>query len=453
MNKSYKPFYRNSDLKINKYFAKPQFKSQLLEASKHGKDIFYNEVRKLNNCYIARKEQGDISIKDIFSVFWNEFKEKYKARLTRPGLIESIESMISCHNFDKGYLYYECPNCNEFYMVGFSCHSRFCASCGQKYKNQRNVKASEKCLNVPHRQLVFTIPTQLRKYFQRYHSLLNVLFTTVKETLNACLEKNTPKLYKKEHRQLGFISFLHTFGRDLKWHPHIHVLIAERYSTINSSFKRFSYFPYDYLRITFQNKLFHNIYIHCKEVIKDSKLSQKLYKLCLELKELYPKGYYFFGPQINKEETTIEDMNALTSYIARYASHPAISERRILKFDIKNKTVTWYYDPHEDDDIKDENLKQGRQVITEDVFSFMGKLIKHIPDKNFQQIRYYGFYSNAFINKNSYKKLFTDAQLTKMLDNTKWVNGLKASFGYDPTLCVCGSQMLINYELSYYPTG
>lgn len=444
-------FYRNSDFKINRYFAKPEFRQQIIEAKKHGKTTLYNQIRILNNCYIARKEQGDVSIKDIFSVFWPEFKEKNKHRLTRPGLIESIETMISCHNYDNGYLYYECPNCDQFYIIGFSCHSRFCSSCGQKYKNQRTIKVSEKCLNVPHRQLVFTIPSQLRKYFQKYHSFLNVLFCTVKETLNALLEKNSSKLYKHENRQLGFISFLHTFGRDLKFHPHIHVLIAERYSSINSSLKKFSYFPYKYLRITFQNKLFHNLYVHCKNVIKNSKLSQEIYKLCQNLKTLYPSGYYFYGPKINKDNTTLNDLKSVTNYIARYASHPAISERRILSFDIEAKTVTWYFDPHEDDDIRDEDLKQGRQVITEDVFSFMGKLITHIPDKGFQQIRYYGFYSNAYKFSYSPIKLFDDATLTKMLDNTKWVNGLKNSFGYDPTLCICGSQMIINYELSCYP--
>lgn len=446
-----KTFYRNSNLKINRYFAKPKFRSRLIQASKLGKDIFYNEVRKLNNCYVARKEQGDIYIKDIFSIYWKEFKEKYLHRLQRPGLIKTIEDMISCHNFDNGYLFYECPNCNQFYMIGFSCHSRFCPSCGQKYKRERTIKVSEKCLDVPHRQLVFTIPSQLRKYFQMYHSFLNVLFTTVKETLNACLEKDAPKLYKNENRRLGFISFLHTFGRDLKFHPHIHVLIAERYSSCNSIYKRFSFFPYEYLRITFQNKLFHNIYIHARDNIKSSKLSQTLYKLCQELKKKYPSGYYFFGPQINKDETTIRDIKSLTNYIARYASHPPISERRIIKLDTDNNTVTWYYDPHEDDDIKEKKDKLGRKIITEDVFSFMGKLIKHIPDKGFQLIRYYGFYSNAFIARKIPKKLFTNDQLFKMLDNNKWVNSLKLSFGYDPTLCECGHQMHINFELSYFP--
>ena len=35
----------------------------------------------------------------------------------------------------------------------------------------------------------------------------------------------------------------------------------------------------------------------------------------------------------------------------------------------------------------------------------------------------------------------------KMRDNTLWINGLLSSFGYDPTLCVCGNQMLVNYQL------
>ena len=35
-----------------------------------------------------------------------------------------------------------------------------------------------------------------------------------------------------------------------------------------------------------------------------------------------------------------------------------------------------------------------------------------------------------------------------MINDTIWVNGLKKAFGYDPTLCKCGTQMILNYELS-----
>ena len=110
-------FYRNSDFKINRYFTKPPFKARIVEASTHGKEIFYNEIRKLNNCRFALKEQGDIFIKDIFIHYWNDFKLKYLNQLSRSGVIDSIESMISCHNFDNGFNFYQCPSCNDFYMM------------------------------------------------------------------------------------------------------------------------------------------------------------------------------------------------------------------------------------------------------------------------------------------------------------------------------------------------
>lgn len=192
-------FYRNSDLKINRYFM--QFKDDINEAKKHGKDVFYNEIRKKNNCYYARKLQGDVYIKDIFIKYWPEFKKRYEKRLQRPGLIESIDKFVGCHNFDNGFLYYECPECGDFFMMGFSCHSRMCPSCGKKYKDQRTVKVSEKCLEVSHRQFVFTIPFQLRDYFRLYRKpLLNALFRSVDEAFNALLKRHAPIAYKKEKK-------------------------------------------------------------------------------------------------------------------------------------------------------------------------------------------------------------------------------------------------------------
>lgn len=75
----------------------------------------------------------------------------------------------------------------------------------------------------------------------------------------------------------------------------------------------------------------------------------------------------------------------------------------------------------------------------------MSKLIIHIPDKKFQIIRYYGFYTNRFINKFEDNLLCYSTELKKMRDNTLWINGLLSSFGYDSTLCVCSNQMLVNY--------
>lgn len=440
--------FRNSDLSINTYYKR--FADELNEVKKRSPALFYNEVRKLNNCYNARKLQGDVYVKDIFTRYWDSFKEKYISKLTRPGLIDSVETFIGCHNFDNGYLYYECPTCGDFYMMGFSCHSRLCPSCGKKYKDQRTIKVSEKCLEVPHRQFVFTIPYQLRSYFRKDRKpLLNILFKSVDESFNALLKHKAPIAYKREKRRFGYISFLHTFGRDLKWHPHIHVLLAERYITKNGDIIKFDYFSFDFLRKAFQNALFHNVYMFYKEN-KSYKESQQMYKLLTTLKTEYKDGYYVYGRKFSHDKTTTRDIVELTNYIARYASHPAISERRIVKCDIINDLVTWYYDPHEDDDVEDEEKKIGRQYITEHVHTFMMKLLIHVPDKGFQQVRYYGFYANKYKGKLIPKKLFSDKELKRMKNDTIWVNGLLKAFGYNPTLCKCGTQMILNIELSQF---
>lgn len=441
-------YYRNSDFKINRYFM--QFKDDILEASKHGKSVLYNEIRKKNNCFYARKLQGDISLKDIFINNWPKFKEIYKDRLQRKGLIETVDNFVTCHNFDNGYLYFECPNCNDFYVMGFSCHSRMCPSCGKKYRDQRTCKVSEKCLEIPHRQFVFTVPEQLRIYFRLDRKpLLNILFKSVDDAFNLLLKKKAPIKYKEEKRRLGYISFLHTFGRDMKWHPHIHVLIAERYLNNKNELKKYDFFSFDFLRIAFRNSLFNRIYKYYKQN-KSKKEQQQMYLLLKSLKEKYQKGYYVYGKKFAKDKTTTKDIIQLTNYIARYASHPPISERRITSYDPLNNLITWFYDPHEDDDVCDEEKKLGRQYITENAFSFIERILLHVPDKGFQQIRYYGFYSNKFKNKVEDKLLFSKGQLNQMHNDTIWVNGLKKAFGYDPTLCKCGTQMLLNYELSNF---
>lgn len=158
---------------------------------------------------------------------------------------------------------------------------------------------------------------------------------------------------------------------------------------------------------------------------------------------------YVYWPKLNN--TSIKSAKAIIKYITRYASHPAISERRIISYDKEKGLVTWFYDPHEDDDIECEEDKLGRQVITEHVFDFMKRLIIHIHDRYFHQIRYYGFYSNnSSLERTS--SLFTKEQIKVIENDTLWINGLLKSFGYTPLICpICGETMLLSLKDSYFP--
>ncbi len=441
-------YYKNSNFFQDQYFRQAHFRYQINKARKAGKEVLINEIRKINNCRYARDLKKEYRLIDIMRYFWPEFKEKFIDKLSRPFLIETIERFLSCQDFDNGYLFYECPNCDNFHMIGFTCKSRLCPTCGNKYRNQRSLKISEKLYNIPHRQFVFAIPKDLRIYFKQHREMLSLLFQSVNEAFNQLLKNHAPLKYKQEKRRLGLICFIHTFGRDLKWHPHIHALVAERYSNNLNQFKKFSYFHFDYLRVAFKNILLNKIKFHYK--IYYPLQAKEMTSFLNKLSKQYKDGFYVYGPE-NNICSSLKDAKSVTNYIVRYASHPPISQKRITTLDYVNRTITWFYDPHEDDDVQDESKKLGRQFITEDVFEFMKKIFYHIPDKWFPQIRYYGFYSNKFKNKLSFNKLFSIDELYKMKENTMWIQDLINSYGYSPILCFCGFEMTINYELSFYP--
>lgn len=78
-------------------------------------------------------------------------------------------------------------------------------------------------MKTKHRHLIFTIPKELRSYFQKDRFMLNFLFEAVNKTITFVFTK----MNKFEQFTPGCISVLHTYRRDLKWNSHIHTLITE----------------------------------------------------------------------------------------------------------------------------------------------------------------------------------------------------------------------------------
>ena len=52
---------------------------------------------------------------------------------------------------------------------------------------------------------------------------------------------------------------LHTFGRDLKWNPHIHCLISEGGFSDDGFWRNVKHFNYTYLRKTFRTALLNEL--------------------------------------------------------------------------------------------------------------------------------------------------------------------------------------------------
>lgn len=430
------------------YAKRDAFKLQLIKASESGQKVYENTINRLNNCPYARMIDNKFTIKDIFSNYWDAFRELNSHKVIRPAILTNVEKMIACRDLSKGYVFYECPTCDNYHITGISCHSRFCPSCGKVYRERRTNEIAKKCINVPHRQFVFSIAKELRDYFRWYRDLYDELFHAVNDVFEYLIQGQS-KIAKKEDRELGYMMFLHTFGRDLKHNPHIHVLIAERVIDNDLKIKRFEYFDFEVLRKAFMNQLLKRFYKYLKNHVSRNKLI-KFSKLRNYLYKTYPSGFYTHGPKL-KNNSRISIKNVI-KYISRYAGHPAIAESRITNVDYDNHTVTYYYDPHEDDNNEVLEEKLGRQFVTESVFAFIEKLIIHIPDKGFHTVRYYGFYANKSIKSvPNYLKLYSLSDLKKLSNRLFWRINLILTYKYDPLLCECGSIMKVNLNSSYFP--
>ena len=195
--------------------------------------------------------KSKFKIKDIFNDHWYSFLEDNPNLNIRPVVYEEVEKMMGCGSLSNGYAVYTCDHCSNYLYVPFTCKSRFCCSCGTKNTLDRADTIARKSINCPHRHITFTIHQALWPLFQKDRTLLNLLFDAVSSTiLSWFYDKN-----HKENFTPGFISTLHTFGRDLKWNPHIHVLITEGASGNFTLWKKFEVFPYTMLRNRFQTTL------------------------------------------------------------------------------------------------------------------------------------------------------------------------------------------------------
>lgn len=356
-------------------------------------------------------------IKQIFTDHFQTFLEQYESK-TRQVVIEDVQRMIDCGDLSKGYREYSCDTCNEVKKVAFRCKSRFCTTCGKKYVDDRSENMSAKLIKVTHRHMVFTIPEELRVYFQQDRKRLNLLPQKSYEVIKAFFHKRS----KRECFTPGVVSIIHTFGRDLKWNPHVHLLVTEGGMGKITDWKKIDYFNYERLRKSWQKLILEAL----KKSIKKEK--RKFSNLINKLYSVYPDGFYVYGDRKVKNE------KAATKYVGRYTGRPAIADSRIISYDGEN--VTFYYDDHK---------TKERVEVTLSAIEFIKKVIIHIADRQFKMIRYYGIYANKRTKHCKVVKMVHEKVREIRNKYKSWRKRIHLSFGHDPLLCPkCEKEMALS---------
>ena len=341
-------------------------------------------------------------LQQIFTDYYEEIEYILHPRKTE---MENIDKMIHCGDPSFGGAMYGCPHCGKLKFVPFRCHSRFCPTCGNKYTMDRTTSMSFKLVNVTHRHCVFTIDENLREFFLKDRSLLDCLFHSV----NSVITRMFFKMNKSKNFTPGFIMVLHTFGRDLKWNPHIHCLISEGGYSDDGFWRNVKHFDYTFLRNAFRTALLNEM---------ESKIGSSFKKVKAKCYREHQQGFYVYA------KPNLCDPRIVVKYIGRYLGRPVIATSRIDKYD--GEMVTFHYNRHEDEQYIEETIP---------AMEFIQRLIRHIPEKHFKMIRYGGIYArHREIDSKLYRAISKSKHHIYRSFN-QWRTAILSSFGYDPLVC------------------
>lgn len=368
------------------------------------------------------------SLKALFKADqnWYRFYLKNCERL-RPAIVENILKLLSCRHYVRGYDVYRCsnPTCGHTKIVAYSCHSRFCSTCGYKKTMQWIEEQMTILPHCPWQHMVFTLPKEYRPLFWTNRFLLNDLSRIAANLLQ--------EIAQSKGINIGIFTALHTFGRTLSPHVHIHLSVTLGGLTMDNSEWKSIRFSKDilmkkwrYAIITWLRESSNRDDFILPNSLESTDREPAKFENLLE-RDATRYWHVYLKPPSKDPKHNIE-------YLGRYIKRPPIAMSQLLHYN--GQDISFRYRNHRTNRHDTERLS---------IEAFIGRLIRHIPDKYFRLIRYYGFLAHAVRGKllPLVRQRLQQAQ-PESAPSLSWVELSLASFGIDPLECIlCHAPMLL----------
>src|SRR5512147_532950 len=161
-----------------------------------------------------------LELADIFRQYGPAYRQKYASRMPSSHF-KAMRAIEQCRTPALGGQVYRCPNCEQAQYSYHSCRNRHCPKCQNENAQAWLEQQQAMLLPVPYFLLTFTLPAGLREFARRQPQLIyDLLFRMSAEA--------TQKLAQDPRfvgGQVGMVGVLHTWGRNLSYHPHVHYLV------------------------------------------------------------------------------------------------------------------------------------------------------------------------------------------------------------------------------------
>jgi hypothetical protein len=159
----------------------------------------------------------------VQAIFQAHFEAYAETHYLLPHQRKAGWAIIQCRTAALGGHIQACPEGHVEGVWYNSCKHRSCPQCNQIQMERWLEFQQARLLACPHHHLIFTLPHQLNALWVLNTVVMtDLLFQAVRDTL---MELTQDENYLGA--EVGFILALHSWGRSLSLHPHIHCLITD----------------------------------------------------------------------------------------------------------------------------------------------------------------------------------------------------------------------------------
>jgi hypothetical protein len=314
-----------------------------------------------------------VEVADIFRAHGEDYRKTHALTDSQRKVMRAIET---CRTSVLGGHLDVCPQCGDSKPSFNSCRNRHCPKCQALRQAKWIADRQTRVLPTHHFHVVFTVPDLLKPLAQQNRErFFRLLFEAAASTLFELGEDP-----KRLGGQLGITAVLHTWTRDLRFHPHLHCVVTggglHREGERWISARRRYLFPAKVLSRLFRGKLIAAL----AESWKKGELA------CKDLEE--PSAFSKLNDALYKKEwvvyakTPFGGPAQVFSYLGRYTHRVAISNQRLLAVDEAG--------------VRFVTRAEKTATLAPDVF--IGRFLQHVLPDGFVKIRHFGLLAAGNVN-------------------------------------------------------
>lgn len=313
-----------------------------------------------------------LALADLLREHWPGYARANAAHL-HADHYRAVRASLACRTPEMGARLYRCGDCQRLHFAYHSCNHRNCPQCGALDQQIWSAKQEARLLPVPYFMVTFTIPQELRSLCLGQPK---VVYDLMLRCSAAALRDVVVAKIKVPDARIGSTAVLHTWGRQMQHHPHVHHIVPAlafdpKTDRVIHPDKDTFLVHYAPLAARFRSLLNAHLQEHHPDIYQNLSCDQRR----------------AFAPATkwNVQLQHVGRGKTVLRYLARYVQRSAFAPSRLPGYDSDGKVL-----------LRWTASDTGKTAVMRlHVNEFIRRWLLHVLPKGFTRIRHYGYLSQA----------------------------------------------------------